>query len=752
MNILSLIFSAVLMNPLVIITSTPLLNNDFSIAVQNYEQGRYNIAQIFFENFINDNPDDKSVPQAYYYLIKIYDHNNDLIKFFNSTNRYLISYKYDEKREEIFNLLLKKLVEQGSFYLAFEYLQQYDYLTADTALLNKIVLTLGRQSIYLDKFLKDYPENESLKIIKALSIKTLKEREKILQTIKGVKGRLYLIENYLLSGDTVRAWEEYKSVKLNEIPKNILYRWARLATIFSENDLKRLIIQLDQYPDLMEKKKILTIFIERKLSDSIVAQDEEDIKLVQQFLNMRHIDSSRLFIPDSINIEAIMNDTLNIEENLSSLRIHFKSNYKIDSIYCAHLIKKQAYNEGYSVIKEYLQYLETRNFSRMVRALKYYAENDYKMALNDLVFCLNEDPFIRFIYADCLRHTNRDPAPIYEELIMSCGDSLIKHQSLTGYINAQYSKGNYAAITKINFQEIDADSALVKLYLLSLVHIGKTAKAETLYKRIFENLDLDFYIARIDYLIENKLWKKAGMLLDSLINIPEFQNDETLNYDVGMVAFHNEDYDRAEINFSNFVKRFKNSKYYYPALFKIGTLKYLKQDFDSAAYYYSLAAHDSTLQIEALQNQLVSLKKAEHWQKMINIGKRLVEICPDSMKSDCYFEIGYACLRTGLINEAINNLKTATRLKSLVDYHYWLGEAYLGKGDFQRAIYHYQKIVHNFKKDAMWYPTALFKSGLALEMEDEIDEARKIYQQIIRERGKEDLWGIEAQKRLELLK
>lgn len=43
MNIL--IFSVALMNSFLIITPAPLLNNDFSIAVQNYEQGKYNIAQ-----------------------------------------------------------------------------------------------------------------------------------------------------------------------------------------------------------------------------------------------------------------------------------------------------------------------------------------------------------------------------------------------------------------------------------------------------------------------------------------------------------------------------------------------------------------------------------------------------------------------------------------------------------------------------------------------------------------------------------
>lgn len=60
--------------------------------------------------------------------------------------------------------------------------------------------------------------------------------------------------------------------------------------------------------------------------------------------------------------------------------------------------------------------------------------------------------------------------------------------------------------------------------------------------------------------------------------------------------------------------------------------------------------------------------------------------------------------------------------------------------------------IDEFKEREKILQTIKGVSGLALEMQDETDEARKIYQQIIRERGKEDIWGIEAQKRLELLK
>lgn len=741
-----------LFSPYLIFSATLNPVDDFSIALKNYEQGEYYIARIFFEQFVNSNPYDTLIPQANYYLLKIYDQNNDLLKFFSRANSYLESFKYDKKREEIFNLLLKKLVEQNTFYLAYEYLQKYDYISVDTILLSKIILNLSAQTIFIDKFLEIFPENESLKILKALTIKDLNEREQIFQTIKKPKSSLYLIEHYLLIGDTVSAWEEYQSIKLNEVPDNMLYQWAMFAIIFNENDLKKILSRLETSPELKEKMKILNIFIEKRLPDSISIQQEQDLKFVQKFFNIRHIDSTQLLIPENINMDSILNDTSNIENNLLSLKQQIKSNYKIDSIYCEHLIKNQAYAEAYNVIKDYLKYPETRNFSRMTRALKYYAENNFKMALNDLIFCFNSDPYIKFIYAECLKQTGRNPVPIYEELLASCRDSLFKFQTLSEYIKYKYNQNDYPAITKIVFQEIQNDTDLTKLYLLSLVRTGKTAKAETLYQKIFANLDLDFHIARINYLMENKLWKKATILLDSLVKIPEYQDNQTLNYHNALVAFCTENYAYAETCFHNFISRFKNNKYYYPALFKIGTIKYLKQSFDSASYYYALAAKDSILRIEALQNQLIALKKSERWAELIDAGQMFIEICPDSMKPDYYFEIGYACLRAGLINQAIKNLKTAISLKSNVNYHYWLGEAYLGKGDFQRALYHYQKIVYNFKKDEMWYPTALFKTGLALEMLDEIKEAKVIYRRIIKEKGTGDIWGSEAQKRLELLK
>jgi TolA-binding protein len=133
------------------------------------------------------------------------------------------------------------------------------------------------------------------------------------------------------------------------------------------------------------------------------------------------------------------------------------------------------------------------------------------------------------------------------------------------------------------------------------------------------------------------------------------------------------------------------------------------------------------------------------------VGTQLLAIVPGEEKHDIHFEIGYALLRSGRIRTAIEHLKTATVLKPSHEYAYWLAEAYLGKGEFVRALYHYQRIVDVLEYDEMWTPTAQYKTGVVLEFLEETEEARKVYKRIIQKRGRSDTWGIEAQKRIEEL-
>ncbi len=725
--------------------------DDFSIAIQNYDKGNYRIAQVFLEHFIYENPDDTLIPEANYYLLKIAEEKDDFVKFFDLANHYLETFKHNKRTKEIFNLLLQNFVKRGSFALAFEYLRKYDFLPPDTGLVRQLVLTLATQEYYIDELLQFLPENDSLKILKALSLTDFDERIKILKTVKDPAGKLYLAENYLLRGDTLGAYDEYQHAKSSGFTPENICRWARVVLEFNKAEIQKMIFLMEKYPELEEKRKLLNMFITRRLADHIVIRGKEDIEILQRFWSAEHLDSMHFVAPEGIKIDSILDDTVNAETKLLDIRKDFAPNFFLDSMCCTFLLKKQMYAQAYEIVKQYLKYYETEEFARTVRALKYYEEKNYRMALNDIIHISIKDDRTKFIYAECLEYTDHNPSSIYEELVKESSDSLLRLKSLINYINYEFQNCRYSAITKLNISDFQGDTSLIKLYVLSLVHTGRVEHARSVYQKFFGEPGLDFHIAEVEYLVKNKFWKKAGIILDSLIGVPDYRNDEYLYYNACMVPFRSGDYIIAEARFADFKRKFKKGKYYYSALFKLGTLKYLKQDFDSAAYYYGMAVKDSLLRIEALQNQMLAYKKAEKWQEVIKASKTLVDIGPDSIRADCQFEIGYAFLRIGNVVRAIDHIGKAVRARPLVDYHYWLGEAYLARGDFTRALYQYEKIINGFAKDEMWYPTAFFKVGLTLEMLDEIGEAKKVYNTLIKERGTGDIWSIEAQKRLGIL-
>jgi TolA-binding protein len=100
----------------------------------------------------------------------------------------------------------------------------------------------------------------------------------------------------------------------------------------------------------------------------------------------------------------------------------------------------------------------------------------------------------------------------------------------------------------------------------------------------------------------------------------------------------------------------------------------------------------------------------------------------------------------------VQYIKKAADAEPSPEYYFWLGEAYLTKADFVRALYQYKKIVEVFPRDEMWTPTAEFKVGIVLEFMDEIEEAKDVYTSMIKKRGAGDTWAVEAQRRLDELR
>lgn len=289
----------------------------------------------------------------------------------------------------------------------------------------------------------------------------------------------------------------------------------------------------------------------------------------------------------------------------------------------------------------------------------------------------------------------------------------------------------------------------MKLYLYSLAHVGRKKEADALFSQYFMYQDYNMANHYGEYLIERKKYTRAEDYYDSLVHSVEGYLPNAIYYNWALIPFMRGEIDTALSRFNlSFINSKKVDREYYKTAFKIATIHYLKNQFDTAAYYYELASEYDSLRYDALNNRLVCFKKSGDWEKVIESGKSMLPNASEDEKLDIRFDIGYAYLRSGAARKAIEHLKFAAGAESSPEFYYWLAEAYLATGEPAKALYQYRKIVQLFPKDEMWTPTALYKTGVVFEFMNETEEAKKIYEKIVSERGVGDTWGIEAQKRL----
>lgn len=483
--------------------------------------------------------------------------------------------------------------------------------------------------------------------------------------------------------------------------------------------------------------------------EKFVPQDDEETRLWIQVCDYDTIPRNP---PDSVNLDSVLIDTARSFEKLESLRSASPPNFHLDSLYGEALLIRDRAVEAGQVVGKYLKFQNVQRYVRTVQGFASYDRGDFGRALKNLILGQNRSLSVLYRIADCLEKTNRDGRDYYRAALALSPDSALRTTYLKKLLPIEFARGNYPALTAIPFADLSADTGLVRIYLMSLARAGLRPRADSLYLAYFGGFDPDYINRFGEYLIDGRSFPRALVLYDSLIAAAATRLSDQIFYNWALVPFQSGAYDTAQERFRFFTVQFKNSPKYGAVLFKIATIKYQLGDFDSAGFYYLKSVTDSSLRHDALQNGMIAYKKAEDWKEVIGLGRKFLDVCAEAEKPEAAFEIGYAHLRLGSFRKSIDYFRKAVAGDPQPEFHYWLAETYLGRGDFIRALYHYQAIVNKFPKDEMWEPTAEFKSGLALEFLDATVEAKKLYEGIIKRRGKEDVWGKEAVKRLELLK
>jgi len=726
-----------------------LLLNDFDLGKKYYERADYGIARAFFEEYIEGDPDGRSVPEARYFLIRIADADHDFTEFWDLANGYLNDNPYGGRRGEIFNLLLTRLVEQGSYLAAFDYLEKYDYLEPDTLLLQKITLTLLEQTPGNDRVWDMCPQTDSFRILRVSCFADADARDEIIRDVGGFKGRLLRAENFLWAGDTTRAYFIFRDSVPNDLPADLRYRYTKICRLFDRGIFDQSRDRLRQLKGYENKAALLWAQEYGRGKEKLVPQDDEENRLWAKACDYDTVSRTP---PDSVDLDSILSDTARAFVLLDSLRTAYHPNFYLDSMSAAALMERGRDKEAGAAVGGYLRYHNVQRFVLTVQGFALSARGDFGPALKNLILGQNRSASVLYRIAECLEKTNRDGREYYRAALALRPDSAFRQAILRKLLPVEFARGNYPALTALCAEDLSADTGLIRLFLKSLACVGARDRSDSLYLAYFGELDPGYLSGYGEYLMDKKSFPRARALYDSLVASDAARLSDSIFYNWALVPFQAGDYDTAQERFRFFATRFPNSEKYGSVLFKIATIKYQLGDFDSAGFYYLKSVSDSSLRHDAMKNGLIAYKKAEAWAEAISLGKKFLHFCLPREKAEVSFEIGYAYLRLGSFRKSIEYFRAAVAGDPQPEFHYWLAETYLGRGDFVRALYHYQAIVNKFPKDEMWEPTAEFKSGLALEFMDKTAEAKKLYEGIIKRRGTGDVWGKEAVKRLELLK
>ena len=721
---------------------------DYKRALDAYELGNDVTARIYFQNILDDPAYHQFHPNAVYYLTKIHEQRGDFVPFFSMAARFLEDYQYDLRAPEVFESLMKNLIERRAYVIAVDYLREYDYLPIKEALLERLGHGLLEQDA---KALADYvlslcPQSDTVKILRAFLVSDYGQREKILLTLEGSSREIYLAENYLLMGDTLGAFLIFRDMVEDGYSDFALYRYAKLALLFSRSDLGEYAKQLRKNPQFTNKAKLLESFIHCANEVEIIPKDEEELNLFRLICRQDTISKS---LPQDLSLDSVFSDAEDTLTMMRELRKHYANNYFIDSLYCMVLIRDGNYDAAVRAISPYLTYCNTQAFVRKTLGMQSFAKADYRSAAKQIILSGYRTPFVNYLLAECFRMMGYDAGSLYEDVISQTTDSALYYKALHGFIQDRYRAEDFQSVCTVAFNDLQGDTNLIRMYIRSLARCGQRELADSLCHCYFGGVDFVVVNSYGEYLIEQEEYARARVYYDSVMNAFMDTPNDLLQYNCALVSFLNNEMDSASQRFASYVASFPDGVRLHNALFKIATLNYLEQEYDSAAYYYGLASKDENLHLDALRNQLISYKKAGDWPGVIRTGLEILWSVEENGEADVHFDIGYAYLRIGKVKEAVEYFVSASQIESDPRYYYWLGEAYLGKGDFPRAFYSYRKVIDLHPEDETWVPTAQYKTGIVLELMDELDAARAIYQEIVRYKGVSDPIGAEANFRLQ---
>jgi tetratricopeptide (TPR) repeat protein len=207
---------------------------------------------------------------------------------------------------------------------------------------------------------------------------------------------------------------------------------------------------------------------------------------------------------------------------------------------------------------------------------------------------------------------------------------------------------------------------------------------------------------------------------------------------------------------TQFPKKYPDSDNLGAVFNTLGGIYFRSENYESAITSFK-AALDQPLKADLRKQVMSNLIKAytfvNFWDAALALSREYIETYPEAEDAiDKKILIGRAYVYLNQVDLAVDLLKEVRLIADSErepEIQFYIGEAYFQTGQYENAIAEYVKIpLLSRKTKLQWEASALYYSGQAYEKLGRIDDAKRMYAEIVKRPGIDIVLKKEAQKRI----
>jgi tetratricopeptide (TPR) repeat protein len=188
----------------------------------------------------------------------------------------------------------------------------------------------------------------------------------------------------------------------------------------------------------------------------------------------------------------------------------------------------------------------------------------------------------------------------------------------------------------------------------------------------------------------------------------------------------------------------------------LGGIYFRSENYESAITSFKDALDQSLkpdLRRQVMSNLIKAYTFVNFWDAALALAREYIETYPDAEDAiDKKILIGRAYVYLNQVDLAVDLLKEVRLIADSErepEIQFYIGEAYFQTGQYENAIAEYVKIpLLSRKTKLQWEASALYYSGQAYEKLGRIDDAKRMYAEIVKRPGIDIVLKKEAQKRI----